>query len=92
MAVVCVSAVKVIDIANKKVSVSAVITNDDEPPITVTMAKVDISTGPKKAEAANNLWSKFIVKRNAYLAAQAIAQEITDLQAALDTNIEGRTV
>ena len=92
MAVTCVTTITPIDIPNKKVRVSAVITNGGEPPITVTMEKVDISTPANKLEAADVCWEKFLVKRSAYLAEQNIAQEIADLQTALDNNIQGRTL
>ncbi len=92
MPITCVSTITPVDIATKRVKVHAVITNEAEPPITVTMEKVDISTAEKKQLAAGILWDKFLIKRNAYLAEQAIAQEIADLQTSLNTNIQGRTL
>lgn len=91
MATVCVSTITPIDIPNKKVKVSADITVDLEPTITVVMEKADISTPQNKALVAGTIWDKFIVKRNKYLAEQGITQEITDLQDALNVNIAART-
>jgi len=90
MAVTCESTITVLDITNKIINISADIAVDAGPTHVVTIENGDMSTGPKKAELANILWDKFLVKYAQQLAEEAIATEVSDLETALDTNIEAR--
>ena len=99
MAIVCVSTITPVDIPNNKVKVSAVITFDEEPPITVTMERVDTENVADKKiaellweQVAGTLWKKFVAKRNAYLEEQAFSQGVANTQDSLNTDIEGRMV
>ena len=92
MAITCVSTIIPINISNKIVRISADIAIDIGPTHTVIMENADISSGLKKAEAANIIWDKFLVIYNQQLAEEGIATEITDLQTSLNTNIEGRVL
>jgi hypothetical protein len=91
MAVNCNSTITVLDIPNKIINIKADISVDAGPTHTVIVENGDMSTGPKKAELANIVWEKFLVKYNQQLAEEGIAQEVADLETALNTNIEGRT-
>ncbi|MBN2591644.1 MAG: hypothetical protein JXA96_17390 [Sedimentisphaerales bacterium] len=90
MAISCDSTITVLDIPNKIINIKADISVDEGPTHTVIVENGDMSTGLKKAELANIVWDKFLVKYNQQLAEEGIADEITALETALNTNIEAR--
>jgi hypothetical protein len=82
-----------IDVPRKIVGIVAVATNDVAVrTYTVSTANADISTSAKKTIVLNILWSKFLKKWAEQALLDSIAVEISDLEAAAKTNLEGRTV
>ena len=92
MAHTCEPTITPLDIPSKIVRITANISVDEGPVHTVVLQAADISTTAKKAEVANTLWSKFLVKYARQLAEEGIAEEIADLEVSLANNIEGRTI
>lgn len=92
MAHTCEPTITPLDIPSKIVRITADIAVDEGPVHTVVLQAADISTTAKKAEAANTLWNKFLVKYAQQLAEEGIAEEIANLEVSLAANIEGRTI
>ena len=92
MAITCTPAITVLDAAEKKVRIRCTISVDDGPEQIVTMEKADISTPQNKAEIANTIWKKFLVKHQQQANLDGMASELEALEGALKTNIEGRVI
>ena len=89
MARTCESTITPIDIAKKDVSVVAVITDTvvHENPVTVTVTRALIGTMAQKKAVADEIWTKYQSK---IAEDKAMADVLSALQNALNTNIEAR--
>lgn len=92
MAITCESKITIVRPDEKICRVETIITTDDEEPITVVIAEADLSTSEKRMLIPDIIWNKFITKRDAILYEAAIQPTLDSLEAALEINIEGRSV
>ena len=92
MAITCTPTIRPVNVAEKKVRVECLIAVDDAPDQIVIVEEADISTPQNKAEIANTIWKKFLVKHQQQANLDGIASELEALEAALKTNIEGRVI
>lgn len=83
-----------IDIPKRIVSVNCTVidTSDSNKEYAVSITNADISTAAKKIAVLNSLWSKFVVKYQQEQLLKSIASEISSLEAAAKSNLEGRTI